>query len=78
MLALYRLATGLADEDQWALAAAAWTDLGTRYPDNPHDAWWMLGELYERRLRDAARAKAAYAQVPASSKRYQDAQRKLR
>ena len=44
---------------------AAFTDLATRYPSNPHDAWWLLGELYERRLRDDARARAAYAQVPA-------------
>jgi serine/threonine protein kinase/TolA-binding protein len=77
MLALYRLATGWSDIDQWEMAAAAYTDLATRYPANPHDAWWQLGELYERRLRDDARAKAAYAQVPSTSKRYQDAQRKL-
>lgn len=78
MLALYRLGAGLADNDQWELAAAAWTDLATRYPDNPNDAWWLLGELYERRLRDNARANAAYAQVPPASKRYKDAQGKLR
>jgi TolA-binding protein len=77
MLALNRLAAGWSDLDQWEMAAAAYTDLATRYPANPHDAWWLLGELYERRLRDDARAKAAYAQVPSSSKRYQDAQRKL-
>ncbi|MEZ5416917.1 MAG: protein kinase [Vicinamibacterales bacterium] len=78
MLALYRLGSGYADQDQWEMAARAWTDLATRYPDNPHDAWWLLGELYERRLRDNERARAAYAQVPQGSKRYQDAQRKLR
>ena len=77
MLALFRLGSGYADADQWELAARGWTDLATRYPDNPNDAWWLLGELYERRLRDDERAKAAYAQVPATSKRYQDAQRKL-
>jgi hypothetical protein len=77
MLALYRLGTGWSDIDQWLLAATAFTDLATRYPSNPHDAWWLLGELYERRLRDDARARAAYAQVLPTSKRYQDAQRKL-
>ena len=77
MLALYRLGQQWADLDQWNLAAHAYTDLATRYPANPHDAWWLLGELYERRLRDDERARAAYAQVPQSSKRYQDAQRKL-
>ena len=78
MLALFRLGSGYADNDQWEMAARAWTDLANRYPDNPNDAWWLLGELYERRLRDNERAQAAYAQVPQSSKRYQDAQRKLR
>ncbi|HUU36219.1 MAG TPA: serine/threonine-protein kinase, partial [Vicinamibacterales bacterium] len=66
MLALYRMGSGYADADQWELAARAWTDLATRYPENPNDAWWLLGDLYERRLRDDARAKAAYAQVPAT------------
>ena len=78
MQALYRLGQEWSDLDQWTLAANAFNDLATRYPANPHDAWWELGELYERRLRDDARAKAAYAQVPSTSKRYQDAQRKLR
>jgi TolA-binding protein len=78
MLALFRLGTAYNDADLWVQAATAWTDLATRYPDNPHDAWWLLGELYERRLRDAERARAAYAQVPKTSKRYQDAQRKLK
>jgi TolA-binding protein len=78
MLALFRLANGYADEDQYEMAARAWTDLATRYPDNPHDAWYLLGELYERRLKDPAKAQAAYAQVPQSSRRYQDAQRKLK
>ncbi|MGD9903425.1 MAG: protein kinase [Vicinamibacterales bacterium] len=77
MLALYRLGTQWADLDQWTLAAHAYTDLATRYPANPHDAWWLLGELYERRLRDDERARAAYAQVPPTSRRYQDAQRKV-
>lgn len=78
MLALFRLGGAYADSDLWAQAATAWTDLATRYPDNPHDAWWLLGELYERRLRDTERARAAFAQVPRTSKRYQDAQRKLK
>ena len=78
MLALFRLGNGYADEDQYEMAARAWTDLATRYPDNPHDAWYLLGELYERRLKDPAKAQAAYAQVPQSSRRYQDAQRKLK
>jgi hypothetical protein len=52
------------------------TELATRFPNNPHDAWWRLGELYERQLRDPDRARAAYAQVPSTSSRYRDAQRR--
>jgi hypothetical protein len=42
------------------------------------DAWFRLGELYERRLKDPARALAAYSKVPVGSGKYRDAQRKLK
>jgi TolA-binding protein len=76
MLALNRLAALYMDIDEYQRAAAALTELATRFPDNPHDAWFRLGELYERQLRDPGRARAAYAQVPPSSSRYRDAQRR--
>lgn len=76
MLVLNRLAQLYMDLDQYVRAATTLTELATRFPANPHDAWFRLGELYERQLRDPERAKAAYAQVPASSAKYKDAQRR--
>jgi TolA-binding protein len=77
MTTLFRLANLYQDADQWERAVWAWTQLGTSFPDNPHDAWWMAGDIYEKRLRDAEKARAAYAQVPQTSRRYGDAQRKV-
>jgi tetratricopeptide (TPR) repeat protein len=77
MVAFNRLANIYEDLDQWARAAQAYADLATHYPDNPYDAWYRAGEIFERRLKDAARARDAYARVPQGSSRYRDAQRKL-
>ena len=52
--------------------------LATRFPANRRDAAWRAGELYEDKVKDPARARAAYALVPSSSPRYRDAQKKLR
>jgi serine/threonine protein kinase/TolA-binding protein len=76
MTALNRLAQLYQDEEEWLRAVHALTDLANRFPNNPHDAWFRLGEVYERRLNDRERARAAYAQVPQSSSRYRDAQRR--
>ncbi len=78
MIAFNRLAGLYIDLEQWARAAQALTELATRFPNNPNDAWFRLGELYERRFRDIERARAAYAQVPPASARYRDAQRKVK
>ncbi len=40
-------------------AAQALTDLATRFPRNATDAWWRLGELYERKLKDLGKAREA-------------------
>lgn len=77
MIALNRLTLAYVDLGQPERAAQTLTTLATNFPNNPHDAWFRLGELYERRLKDPARARAAFAQVPQGSRRYQDAQRKL-
>jgi serine/threonine protein kinase/TolA-binding protein len=74
---LNRLAEMYMDVDEHLRAATALTELATRFPNNPHDAWFRLGELYERELRDPERARAAYAQVPTTSSRYRDAQRRV-
>jgi serine/threonine protein kinase/TolA-binding protein len=76
MLALNRLAQLYMDVDQHERAAHALIALATRFPANPHDAWYRLGELYERHLNDPVRARAAYAKVPSSSLKYKEAQKR--
>jgi serine/threonine protein kinase/TolA-binding protein len=77
MPALNRLADLYIDLEQYARGAQAYVDLATNFPNNPFDAWFRAGEIYERRMKDRDRARAAYANVPPTSSRYRDAQRKL-
>jgi serine/threonine protein kinase/TolA-binding protein len=77
MVALHRLAGLYENLGQHERAAQAYEMLASRFPRNPHDAWYRAGEIYERRLKDVARAREAYARVPEGSARYRDAQRKL-
>ena len=71
------LAKQYEDLRKYDLAAASLQELATRFPANRVDAAWRAGELYEGRLKDRDRARAAYALVPSQSSRYRDAQRKL-
>jgi tetratricopeptide (TPR) repeat protein len=73
-----RLAGMYADLDRHDLAADAYVQLATLFPANPYDAWFRAGELYERRVKDADKAREAYAKVPERSPRYKEAQRKLK
>jgi outer membrane protein assembly factor BamD (BamD/ComL family)/predicted Ser/Thr protein kinase len=75
--AFVRLAKLYDDIKRYDLAAKAFVGLGSYFPKNRHDAWWEAGELYEKRVRDVAKAKDAYARVPQTSRRYRDAQKKL-
>jgi len=77
MAAFNRLGELYSDLDQYERAAQAWTALGTNFPNNPYDAWFRAGEIYERRLKDMEKARAAYAKVAAGTGRYRDAQKKL-
>ena len=65
------------DLKRYDLEVQAWIGLGSYFPKTRHDPWWQAGEIYERRLRDIAKAKDAYARVPNTSRRYRDAQKKL-
>jgi serine/threonine protein kinase/TolA-binding protein len=78
MGAFNRLAELYDDLDQWPRAAQVLTELGNNFPNNPYDSWYRLGEIYERRLKDPARAAEAYGKVPPTSQKYRDAQRKLK
>ena len=76
MVARNRLAMMLTQANRHAEAAEVLEDLGAR-GGNTADVFWRLGELYERRLNDPARARDAYGKVPQGSPRYNDAQKKL-
>ena len=58
------------------LAARTFTTLGERFPETRHDAWASAARIYDRRLKDAALASAAYARVPPTSPHYKDAQKR--
>ncbi len=77
MPARNRLAAMLTGMNRHQEAAQALEDLGARYPDNPMDVWFRLGEIYDRRLNEPVKAKEAYAKVPQGSSRYAEAQRRL-
>jgi serine/threonine protein kinase/TolA-binding protein len=76
--ALDRLGELYADLRRYDLAAQTFEDLARRFPSNHRDAAWKAAKLYEDKLKDKARARDAYATVPASSSHYGDAQKKLR
>ena len=75
--AFIRLARFYDDIKRYDLQAQALTALASYFPKTRHDAWWEAGEVFERRLRDVAKAKDAYSRVPTTSRRYRDAQKKL-
>ena len=58
----------------YQLAADAYSQLGTLFPNTRYDAWFKAGELFERRLNNKEAARAAYMRVPSSSSKYKDAQ----
>ena len=73
-----RLAEMYVDLNQHELAANAYASLATSFPSNPYDAWFRAGEIYERRIKDVAKAREAYAKVPEGTARYKEAQRRLK
>jgi TolA-binding protein len=76
--ALWRLSEMYDDLKRYDLAAQALVDLGTHFPANRNDPWWAAGEIFEKRLKDPARARDAYSRVPSTSRRHADAQKKLK
>ena len=74
---LWKMSEILADLNRHQLQADALATLTMRFPNTTHDAYWKLGEVYERRLKDKARAIDAYSKVPATSSKYRDAQKKV-
>jgi serine/threonine protein kinase/TolA-binding protein len=72
-----QLAVRYADMDRWDDAAAMLREVVARDPA-AGDAWFRLGDIYERRLKDPEKARDAYSKVPKESPRFEEAQRRLR
>ena len=75
-LATWRLAEGYASLKRFDLAAATYEALAAD-DERGDDACFAAGELYEKRLKDPARATAAYSRVRSTSARYAEAQKRL-
>jgi serine/threonine protein kinase len=75
--ALWKLGQMYEDLRRFDQAAQAFTDLAERYQATNYDAWFRAAEVYDRRLKEAAKARDAYLRVPPSSPRFKDAQKRL-
>ena len=71
-----KLAHAYGSVDRYDLAAEAFVQLATAFPSTAADAWFSAGEIYEERLKDYAKARAAYLRVPSSSGRYKNASKR--
>jgi serine/threonine protein kinase len=76
-LALDRLSVMYEDLKRYDLAAQSLLKLAEQAPQSDKDAAWRAGEMYEKKVKDLAKARDAYAKVPPTSPRYKDAQKKL-
>jgi serine/threonine protein kinase/outer membrane protein assembly factor BamD (BamD/ComL family) len=77
-LALDRLAAMYEDLKRYELMAQSLETLVERLPHNDKEAAWRAAEIYEKKVKDRARARELYAKVAQSSEHYKDAQKKLR
>ena len=73
-----RLVAMLTDLDRHDEAAKTLEDLANRAGAGAPDLWFRLGDIYERRLKNPEKARVAYAKVPQSSSRYNEAQRRMK
>jgi tetratricopeptide (TPR) repeat protein len=75
--ALRKLGEKYRDLRRYDLAAQTFTELAEAYPASADDAWFNAAEIYNKRLKDAANARAAYARVQSTSPHFKDAQKRL-
>jgi TolA-binding protein len=76
LTALQRLAAIYVDTKRFDSAAALLEQLAARDDDGRFDAWFAVAQIYDKRLKDPQRARAAYARVPPSSPHYAEALKK--
>ncbi len=75
-VAFWKLGEMYEDVERFDLAASAFSGLGTNFPQTSYDAWFRAGELYDRKIKDRAAARSAYARVPRGSRNYDEAQKR--
>jgi len=75
--ALKNLARIYAETKRFDLAAAALEAMAARDASDRDDAWFAAAEIYEKRLKDPSRARAAYSRVMESSPHYAEARKRL-
>jgi TolA-binding protein len=74
--AMQRLASLYVETKRFASAAAVLEQLGARDREGRYGAWFAAAEIYEKRLKDPEKARAAYGRVPPSSPHYAEAQKR--
>jgi len=75
--ALNKLARIYTDTKRFEIAATTFQELAARDADDQFDAWFSAAEIYEKRLKNSARARTAYARVLPSSPHYTEARKRI-
>jgi TolA-binding protein len=76
--ALWRLAGLYGKLRRYDLAAEAYATIAKSHKAHADEAWFRSAEIYRRRLNDRRKARAAYTNVSASSRYFEDAQKHLK
>ena len=76
--ALWNLGATYKDLKRFELAAAAYADLATRFPETRFAAWWETAQIYDKRLDNKDEALAAYKRLPSGSAHYDAAQKRIK
>ena len=75
--ALNKLARIYTETKRYELAAATFERLAAHDANDRYGAWFAAGEIYEKRLKDQTRARAAYSRVRPSSPQYAQARKRI-
>jgi TolA-binding protein len=76
--ALTRLAILYGKLKRYDLSADTYAALAKSHPEHADEAWYRSAEIYRRRLNDNRKARAAYTNVSATSRYFEDAQKHLK
>jgi TolA-binding protein len=76
--ALWRLAGFYGKLKRYDLAADSYATIAKSYKPHADEAWFRSAEIYRRRLNDRQKARAAYTNISATSRYFEDAQKHLK